>query len=299
MPVRDRFQELMLHRKRSTWGSFKAASRPMAKKDKNIASILQLARDTQVSIDKYSKAVDELRKVYSDIIASPFMENKQLGRLAELNSDLSDISHKIQIQLDSINPKKSKKLKEVEENNAENRVRLNQHRTLNSRFKFITSVRRQAKLDFEEKGRQRIKRQLSILGKSKSVSEETIDVVVNKCNFVYFNQDVITDEGPSLTEVNNCLKQEQEVVNLESNILHLHAMFEDLKVAVNEQGEVINSIQHSMVKSVSYVEEGTHNIAHAKKYVKKFSKTKLLFVIILACSFVLGLLIIALITVYK
>ena len=62
MPVRDRFNELMLHRKRSTWGSFKAASRPMAKKDKNIASILQLARDTQINIDKLSKIVDELRK---------------------------------------------------------------------------------------------------------------------------------------------------------------------------------------------------------------------------------------------
>ena len=271
----------------------------MAKKDKNIASILQLARDTQVSIDQASKTVDELRKVYSDIIASPFMENKQLERLAELKSQFSDISTRVHIQLDSINPNKSKKLKEIKENNAEYRVRLNQHRTLNSRFKFITSVRRQAQLDFEEKGRQRVKRQLSILGKSKSVSEEAIDVVVNKCNFAYFNQEVITDEGTCLTDVNNCLKQEEEVVNLETNIHHLNSMFKDLKVAVNEQGEVINSIQHSMVKSVSYVEEGTNNIAKAKKYVKKYSKTKLLLGIILAISFVLGLLIVALFTVFK
>ena len=268
----------------------------MAKKDKNIASILQLARDTQINIDKLSKIVDELRKVYSDIIASPFMENQQLEKLGELNDEISETGHKIQIQLDSINPKKSKKFKDVEENNAEYRVRLNQYRTLNSRFKFTCSVRRQAQLDFEDKGRQRVKRQLSILGKSKSVSEETIDDVVNKCDFAYFNQQVITDEGTSLTDVNNCLKQEEEVVKLETNIHNLHNMFKDLKVAVSEQGEIINSIQHSMVKSVSYVEEGTANIAKAKKYVKKFSKTKLVLGLILAGSLVLGLMVIALFT---
>ena len=266
----------------------------MAKKDKNIASILQLARDTQVNIDKFSNIVDELRKVYSDIIASPFMENKQLEKLGELNDKISETSHKIQIQLDSINPKKSKKFKDVEENNAEYRVRLNQYRTLNSRFKFTCSVRRQAQLDFEDKGRQRVKRQLSILGKSKSVSEETIDVVVNKCDFAYFNQEVITDEGTCLTDVNNCLKQEEEVVKLESNINHLHTMFKDLKVAVNEQGEIINSIQHHIVRSVSYVEEGTDHISKAKKYVKKFSKTKLVLGLIVGGSLILGLTIIAL-----
>ena len=270
----------------------------MAKKDKNIASILQLARDTQINIDKLSKIVDELRKVYSDIIASPFMENQQLEKLGELNDEISETGHKIQIQLDSINPKKSKKFKDVEENNAEYRVRLNQYRTLNSRFKFTCSVRRQAQLDFEDKGRQRVKRQLSILGKSKSVSEETIDDVVNKCDFAYFNQQVITDEGTSLTDVNNYLKQEEEVVKLENNIHNLHNMFKDLKVAVNEQGEIINSIQHSMVRSVSYVEEGTANIAKAKKYVKKFSKTKLILGLILAGSLVLGLMVIALFTIF-
>ena len=92
---------------------------------------------------------------------------------------------------------------------------------------------------------------------------------------------MITDEGTSLTDVNNCLKQEEEVVKLENNIHNLHNMFKDLKVAVNEQGEIINSIQHSMVRSVSYVEEGTANIAKAKKYVKKFSKTKLVWALFL------------------
>ena len=165
MPVRDRFQELMLHRKGSTWCSFKAASRPITKKDKNIASILQLAKDTQLNLDTLTKKIDELRKIYSEIITSPFMETKRLEALVEVNSEISDVSHKIQIQLDSINPRKSKKL-ENEEKTAEYRVRLNQYRTLNSRFRFNSSVHRQARLEFEEKGRQRVKRQLSILGKS-------------------------------------------------------------------------------------------------------------------------------------
>ena len=98
-------------------------------------------------------------------------------------------------------------------------------------------------------GKATSQRQLSILGKTKSVSEETIDDVVNKCDFAYFNQQVITDEGTSLTDANSCLKQEEEVVKLETNIHNLHNMFKDLKVAVNEQGEIINSIQHSMVKA--------------------------------------------------
>ena len=117
---------------------------------------------------------------------------------------------------------------------------------------------------------------------------------MNKCNFAYFNQQVITDNGTYLTDLNNCLKQEEEVVKLEMNSHDLHSMFKDLRVCVNEQGEVINNIQHSMVKSVSYVEEGIANTAKAKKYVKKFSKTKKVLALIIAASFVCGLLVIAL-----
>ncbi len=305
MPVRDRLQELRVHRKRSTWGSFRAASRPMAKKDKNIASVLQLAKDTQVHIDALSRKTDELRKVYSDIIASPFMENTQLEKLHEINVELTDLSDKIQIQLDSINPKRNRKHRggggggggagDADEKSAEHRVRLNQYRTLNARFRFISSVRRQAQLEFEDKGRQRIKRQLSIQGKSKSFSDEAIDVVVHKGNFAYFYQEVTTDDDSlTITDVNKCMKQEEQVLSLESDILHLHTMFKDLKVSINEQGEIINSIQHSLVRSVSYVEEGTQKIAKAKKYVKKVSKTKILLGVIFCVTFVCALLVIVL-----
>ncbi len=301
MPVRDRFQELALHRKRSTWGSFKAATRPMAKKDKNITSVLQLARDAQVNIDILSKKTEQLRKSYSDVIASPFSENKQLARIREINCDISDVSHRIQAQLDSINPRKAPGCgntgnnsnsgggNEVDENTAEFRVRYNQHRTLNARFQFLVSVQRQAELQFEDKGRQRVKRQLSILGKSKAVSEDTIDIVVNKGDFAYFNQQVLTDDDVALAEVHSYLKQEEQVVNMEMNIHNLHTMFKDLKVAVNDQGEIINSIQHHMVKSVSYVEEGTDHISKAKKYTKRFSKTKMALGVILMVALLFGL----------
>ena len=65
-----------------------------------------------------------------------------------------------------------------------------------------------------------------------------------------------------------------EVKKIEKTILELNALFQEMAVAVEQQGELINSVEVSMTNTANFMEEGTKELEQAIEF-KKSTRKKL------------------------
>ncbi len=63
-----------------------------------------------------------------------------------------------------------------------------------------------------------------------------------------------------------CRDKYQDVVKLEESVAELHQMFVDLSLLVEEQGELINSIDYQINTAADYVDQGTREVAKAVRH---------------------------------
>lgn len=61
-------------------------------------------------------------------------------------------------------------------------------------------------------------------------------------------------------------QRHDDVKKIENTILELNALFQEMAVAVEQQGDLINSVETSMTNAAKYTEEGTGELAIAIEY---------------------------------
>ncbi len=242
--------------------------------DQNISTILNQAQEIQEDINFMTSKVEELDRVYSDMITSPAADGKLAARCSDIKGEINHVKDEIEKELESLKPNDRLDFEALQ--GVEQRIRTAQYNTLSLHYRSVCSVHRQANMEYEKRVKQRVKRQLSIQGQSKAVSEEDINLLIENEDFPYFKQDMLISDGPGHS-LEGYMEREAEVKNLEKRIVTLNHMFKDIKVVVAEQGEMIDNIEHNVMRSYSYVERGTDNLSDAEKYKKKFRKRKVAF----------------------
>ncbi len=285
MPVKDRLKELEEKRKQDPWDTVMDIDTHRAGKvDKNLASILSLAQEVQDDTYTLICKVEELKKIFSDMITSPIVNDTLAARCGELKEDIETIKDQIERKLESLKPKIGVNSEGC--STAEYRIRVAQYNTLNTHYKFITSIHTQAELEYDKSSKQRLRRQFGIQGQSKAVSEQAIDQLIENEDFPYFNTQVLIVDGAG-APMDAYMEQEGEVKNLEKSILMVNHLFKDMKEIVSEQGEMIDNIEHNVLQSHSYVERGTDNLNTAEEYRKKFRKRNIAFGIVVCLIFII------------
>ncbi|KGL85310.1 Syntaxin-3, partial [Tinamus guttatus] len=187
--------------------------------------------ETRQNIDKISENVEEAKKLYSIILSAPVPEQKTKDDLEQLTAEIKKMANSVRNKLKSM----ERNIEQDEaRSSADLRIRKSQHSVLSRKFVDVMTKYNEAQVDFRERSKGRIQRQLEIMGSQ--ISKQALSEI----------------EG-----------RHKDIVRLESSIKELHDMFVDIAMLVENQ--------NNMDQSVGFVERA---VADTKKAVKYQSEAR-------------------------
>ncbi|XP_069089128.1 syntaxin-3 isoform X2 [Pleurodeles waltl] len=225
------------------------------------------------NIDKISEDVDEVKKLYSVILSAPIPEPKTKDDLEKLTGDIKKMANSVRNRLKGM--EQSIEQDEIR-SSADLRIRKSQHSVLSRKFVDVMTKYNEAQVDFRERSKGRIQRQLEITGKS--TTDEELEEMLESGNPSIFTSGII-DSQISKQALSEIESRHKDIVRLESSIKELHDMFMDIAMLVENQGEITNIIEVSMEKTVDHVEKARDDIVKAVKYQNQSRKKKIMIMI--------------------
>ncbi|XP_026135835.1 syntaxin-3 isoform X4 [Carassius auratus] len=237
--------------------------------------------DIRHSIDKIDENVAEVKKLYSVILSAPTSDQKTQDDLEALTNDIKKMANNARNKLKTI--ERNLEMEEVERVSADMRIRKSQHAVLSRKFVDVMTKYNEAQLDFREKSKGRIQRQLEITGKS--TTDEELEEMLEGGNAAVFTAGIV-DSGISKQALSEIEARHKDIVRLESSIKELHDMFVDIAMLVESQGGMIERIENNMDQSVGFVERAVADTKKAAKYQQEARRKKMM---IMLCCVILGI----------
>ncbi|KAM6321917.1 syntaxin-3 isoform 1-T1 [Podargus strigoides] len=221
--------------------------------------------ETRQNIDKISENVEEAKKLYSIILSAPIPEQKTKDDLEQLTAEIKKMANSVRNKLKSM----ERNIEQDEaRSSADLRIRKSQHSVLSRKFVDVMTKYNEAQVDFRERSKGRIQRQLEITGKN--TTDEELEEMLESGNPSIFTSGIMDSQisKQALSEIEG---RHKDIVRLESSIKELHDMFVDIAMLVENQGAMIDRIENNMDQSVGFVERA---VADTKKAVKYQSEAR-------------------------
>ncbi|XP_057205868.1 syntaxin 3b isoform X3 [Triplophysa rosa] len=237
--------------------------------------------DIRNSIDKIDDNVAEVKKVYSVILSAPTSDQKTQDDLEALTNDIKKMANNARNKLKTI--ERNLETEEMERVSADIRIRKSQHAVLSRKFVDVMTKYNEAQVDFREKSKGRIQRQLEITGKT--TTDEELEEMLEGGNSAVFTAGIV-DSGISKQALSEIEARHKDIVRLESSIKELHDMFVDIAMLVESQGGMIDRIESNMDQSVGFVERAVADTKKAAKYQQEARRKKMM---IMLCCVILGI----------
>uniref|UniRef100_A0A8D1I0B5 Syntaxin-3 n=1 Tax=Sus scrofa TaxID=9823 RepID=A0A8D1I0B5_PIG len=238
--------------------------------------------ETRLNIDKISEHVEEAKKLYSIILSAPIPEPKTKDDLEQLTTEIKKRANNVRNKLKSME-------RHIEEDevrlSADLRIRKSQHSVLSRKFVEVMTKYNEAQVDFRERSKGRIQRQLEITGKK--TTDEELEEMLESGNPAIFTSGIIDSQisKQALSEIEG---RHKDIVRLESSIKELHDMFMDIAMLVENQGEMLDNIELNVMHTVDHVEKAREETKRAVKYQGQARKK--LIIIIVVVVVLLGIL---------
>nr|XP_005173165.1 syntaxin-3 isoform X3 [Danio rerio]XP_021336665.1 syntaxin-3 isoform X3 [Danio rerio] len=237
--------------------------------------------DIRNSIDKIDENVAEVKKLYSVILSAPTSDQKTQDDLEALTNDIKKMANNARNKLKTI--ERNLETEEVERVSADMRIRKSQHAVLSRKFVDVMTKYNEAQVDFREKSKGRIQRQLEITGKA--TTDEELEEMLEGGNAAVFTAGIV-DSGISKQALSEIEARHKDIVRLESSIKELHDMFVDIAMLVESQGGMIERIENNMDQSVGFVERAVADTKKAAKFQQEARRKKMM---IMLCCAILGI----------
>ncbi|XP_076878541.1 syntaxin 3b isoform X3 [Brachyhypopomus gauderio] len=237
--------------------------------------------DIRSSIDKIDANVAEVKKLYSVILSAPTSDQKTQDDLEALTNNIKKMAKNARNKLKTI--ERNLEADEEQRVSADIRIRKSQHAVLSRKFVDVMTKYNEAQVDFRDKSKGRIQRQLEITGKV--TSDEELEEMLEAGNTAVFTAGII-DSGISRQALNEIESRHKDIVRLESSIKELHDMFVDIAMLVESQGGMIDRIESNMDQSVGFVERAVADTKKAAKFQQETWRKKMM---IMLCCVVLGI----------
>uniref|UniRef100_A0A3Q3FQ20 Syntaxin N-terminal domain-containing protein n=1 Tax=Labrus bergylta TaxID=56723 RepID=A0A3Q3FQ20_9LABR len=116
--------------------------------------------DIRNSIDKIDENVAEVKKLYSIILSAPTSDQKTQDDLEAITNDIKKMANNARNKLKTI--ERNLESEEQERVSADMRIRKSQHAVLSRKFVEVMTKYNEAQVDFRERSKGRIQRQLEI-----------------------------------------------------------------------------------------------------------------------------------------
>ncbi|XP_026186035.1 syntaxin 3b isoform X4 [Mastacembelus armatus] len=217
--------------------------------------------DIRSSIDKIDENVVEVKKLYSVILSAPTSDQKTQDDLEAITNDIKKMANNARNKLKTI--ERNLESEEQERVSADMRIRKSQHAVLSRKFVEVMTKYNEAQVDFRERSKGRIQRQLEITGRA--TTDEELEEMLESGNSAVFTAGIV-DSGISKQALSEIESRHKDIVRLESSIKELHDMFVDIAMLVESQGGMIDRIESNMDQSVGFVERAVADTKKAAKF---------------------------------
>ncbi|KAK1804316.1 hypothetical protein P4O66_020325 [Electrophorus voltai] len=223
--------------------------------------------DIKISIDKIDENVAEVKKLYSVILSAPTSDQKTQDDLEALTNDIKKMANNARNKLKTI--ERNLEADEEQRVSADMRIRKSQHAVLSRKFVDVMTKYNEAQVDFREKSKGRIQRQLEITGKA--TTDEELEEMLEGGNAAVFTAGIV-DLGISKQALNEIESRHKDIVRLEGSIKELHDMFVDIAMLVESQGDIVDNIEVNVSKAVDHVAVAKAETKKAVRYQSKARK---------------------------
>ncbi|KAJ8371883.1 hypothetical protein AAFF_G00299210 [Aldrovandia affinis] len=222
--------------------------------------------EIRTCIDKIDEDVVEVKKLYSIILSAPTSDQKTQDELEAMTLDIKRLANNARNKLKSI----ERNLETNEERvSADMRIRKSQHAVLSRKFVDVMTKYNEAQVDFRERSKGRIQRQLEITGKA--TTDEELEEMLESGNAAVFTAGIV-DSGISKQALSEIEARHKDIVRLESSIKELHDMFVDIAMLVENQGDIVDNIESQVSKTVDHIAEAKSQTKKATRYQSKARK---------------------------
>ncbi|XP_062381468.1 syntaxin 3b isoform X2 [Sardina pilchardus] len=223
--------------------------------------------DIRGSIDKIDENVVEVKKLYSVILSAPTSEQKTQDDLEALTNDIKKMANNARNKLKTI--ERNLETDQEERVSADMRIRKSQHAVLSRKFVEVMTKYNEAQVDFRERSKGRIQRQLEITGKA--TTDDELEEMLESGNAAVFTAGIV-DSNMSKQALSEIEARHKDIVRLESSIKELHDMFVDIAMLVESQGDVVDNIEVNVSKAVDHIEVAKTETKKAVRYQSKARK---------------------------
>ncbi|XP_052802370.1 syntaxin isoform X2 [Mya arenaria] len=227
-------------------------------------------------IDKIAANVEEVKMKHSGILSAPQTDDKTKEELEELMNDIKRTANKVRAKLKVIEQNIEQE-EHSSKSTADLRIRKTQHATLSRKFVEVMNDYNACQIDYRERCKGRIQRQLEITGKT--TTNDELEEMLESGNLQVFTQDIIMETQQAKQTLADIEARHADIMKLEKSIQELHDMFMDMAMLVEQQGEMIDRIEYNVEQAVDYVETAKMDTKKAVKYQSK-ARRKLIMIII-------------------
>ncbi|XP_057706010.1 syntaxin 3b isoform X3 [Corythoichthys intestinalis] len=235
--------------------------------------------DIRNSIEKIDENVAEVKKLFSVILSAPTSDQKTQDDLEAITNDIKKMANNARNKLKTI--ERNLESEEQERVSADMRIRKSQHAVLSRKFVEVMTKYNEAQVDFRERSKGRIQRQLEITGKA--TTDDELEEMLESGNAAVFTAGIV-DSGISKQALSEIEARHKDIVRLESSIKELHDMFVDIAMLVENQGGMIDRIESNMDQSVGFVERAVADTKKAAKFQQEARRKKMM--ITLCCAII-------------
>ncbi|XP_019922932.1 syntaxin isoform X2 [Magallana gigas] len=230
-------------------------------------------------IDKIAFNVDEVKKKHGAILAAPQPDDKTKEELEELMTDIKKTANKVRARLKDIEQNIEKE-EHSNKTSADLRIRKTQHATLSRKFVEVMNDYNACQIDYRERCKGRIQRQLEITGRT--TTNDELEDMLESGNPAIFTQGIIMETQAAKQTLADIEARHNDIIKLETSIRELHDMFMDMAMLVEQQGEMIDRIEYNVEQAVDYIETAKSDTKKAVKYQSKARRKKIMIMICLA-----------------
>ncbi|XP_065889660.1 syntaxin-1A-like [Dysidea avara] len=226
--------------------------------------------DIRRAINVISQSIEKIKRNNSAMLEKLSHEDEKKEN-EELSLKVKQLSQKVHTGLKRINQELQTEDSGPDRNTANHRIKKAQHVNLSRKFHEIMMEYSQVQEDYRDKTKVMIQRQLQITT-GKRVSEDDVDEMIEKGNLQVFTQDILVSTAQQRQALNEVEQRHREILALEQDITELREMFVDMAALVQEQGEVIDRIEHNVDSAAHHVRKGTKEVekaSHLKKSINK------------------------------
>ncbi|XP_076332532.1 syntaxin-like isoform X1 [Tachypleus tridentatus] len=242
-----------------------------------IEAFFKEVEEIRENVEKIEAYVDKVKIKHSSILSSPQTDEKVKEELEGYLADINMLANKVRNNL-KVMEQNLKYLEERNDMSANFRMRKTQHSMLSQKFVEVISEYNKIQVDYRERCKARIQRQLEITGKI-TTSDELEDMIESG-NPAIFTQGIIMETQQARQTLEDIEARHNDIIKLENSIRELRDMFLDMAMLIENQGEMVNRIEYQVQNTKDYIETVKKDTKKALVYQSKARKKKIIIIIL-------------------